>query len=189
MAKKPTRISNLRKEEIVNACLELYKTKTYSEITLKEIGETISVSRPSIYNYFQTKEEIFLAILEQEYTSWAEALDGILHQTDVPTRRALARQLATTLKKRETFIRILAADVPGMESMAREDNLASYKAAKAAASEMLQKVLKRYCSELNAKSLPAKARMLMIAMHGTYANAPKDSFDTLFEVFDKLLEV
>ena len=45
-----------RREEIVNACEKLYRTMSFREITLKEISEETSFSRPSIYNYFATKE-------------------------------------------------------------------------------------------------------------------------------------
>ena len=51
-----------RKEEIINACEMLYQTLSFKEITLKEIGKVTSFSRPTIYNYYQTKEEIFLAL-------------------------------------------------------------------------------------------------------------------------------
>ena len=56
-----------RREEIVNACEELYQTMGFKEITLKEIGKVTEFSRPTIYNYFQTKEEIFLALFKREY--------------------------------------------------------------------------------------------------------------------------
>ena len=55
-----------RREEIVNACEQLYQTMGFKEITLKEIGKVTSFSRPTIYNYFQTREEIFLALFERE---------------------------------------------------------------------------------------------------------------------------
>ncbi len=45
-----------RREEIFCACEKLYQTKSFQEITLKEIGNVTSLSRPAIYNYFQTKE-------------------------------------------------------------------------------------------------------------------------------------
>ena len=51
-----------RREEIINACEQLYRTMSFREITLKEIGKITSFSRPTIYNYFETKEEIFLAL-------------------------------------------------------------------------------------------------------------------------------
>ena len=59
-----------RREEILEACKELYETKAFQEITLKDISGRTSLSRPSIYNYFSSKEEIFLALLKREFTRW-----------------------------------------------------------------------------------------------------------------------
>ena len=39
-----------RREEIINACEQLYRTMSFREITLKEIGKITSFSRPTIYN-------------------------------------------------------------------------------------------------------------------------------------------
>ena len=68
----------LKREEIVGACEQLYQTRSFREITLKDIGNITSFSRPTIYNYFETKEEIFLALFQREYDRWNEDL------TDVP---------------------------------------------------------------------------------------------------------
>lgn len=48
-----------RQEEILDACGRLYQIKGFHDITIKDISEETSLSRPSIYNYFETKEEIF----------------------------------------------------------------------------------------------------------------------------------
>ena len=45
-----------KREEIINACEQLYQKMSFREITLKEIGNITSFSRPTIYNYFETKE-------------------------------------------------------------------------------------------------------------------------------------
>ena len=37
-----------RREEIINACEQLYQTTSFREITLKEIGKITSFSRPTI---------------------------------------------------------------------------------------------------------------------------------------------
>ena len=58
--------TNARKEEIINAREMLYQTMNFKDITIKEIGNVTSFSRTSIYNYFETKEEIFLALLKRE---------------------------------------------------------------------------------------------------------------------------
>ena len=41
-----------KREEIINACEQLYQKMSFREITLKEIGNITSFSRPTIYNYF-----------------------------------------------------------------------------------------------------------------------------------------
>ena len=70
MPKGSPGLTEARREEIVNACEKLYQTMSFKEITIKEIGNATSFTRTSIYNYFQTKEEIFLALLQREYELW-----------------------------------------------------------------------------------------------------------------------
>lgn len=64
--------SDLRKEKILDACKNLYDEYNFKEITIKLISEKTTFSRPSIYNYFETKEEIFLELFKREYDSWIE---------------------------------------------------------------------------------------------------------------------
>lgn len=60
-------LAEARRDEIIAACEKLYKTVSFKNITLKDIGKATTFTRTSIYNYFQTKEEIFLALLQKEY--------------------------------------------------------------------------------------------------------------------------
>lgn len=62
MLKGSEELTNARKEEMINACASLYKTIGFRDITIRDIGAKTSFTRTSIYNYFQTKEEIFLAL-------------------------------------------------------------------------------------------------------------------------------
>ena len=66
-----------RRNEIIDACERLYQTMNFKDITIIEIGKATSFTRTSIYNYFKTKEEIFLALLQREYELWIEELDKI----------------------------------------------------------------------------------------------------------------
>ena len=77
MPKGSEELTNARKDEIINACAALYETMSFKEITLKEIGRQTSFTRTSIYNYFQTKEEIFLALMQREYEAWADDLEAL----------------------------------------------------------------------------------------------------------------
>ena len=77
MPKGSVELTKARKDEIIAACAKLYETMSFKDITIKEIGSVTSFTRTSIYNYFQTKEEIFLALLQQEYECWNSELTAV----------------------------------------------------------------------------------------------------------------
>ena len=77
MPRDSEELTNARKEEIVNACAALYATMSFKDITLRDIGNKTSFTRTSIYNYFQTKEEIFLALLKREHDAWITDMNEI----------------------------------------------------------------------------------------------------------------
>ena len=65
MPKSSREVTAHSREEIIDACAELYSTMPYCEVTMKKIAEKTTFSRPSIYNYFETMGEIFLALLSR----------------------------------------------------------------------------------------------------------------------------
>ena len=94
MPKGSPELTASRREEIVNACEKLYKTMSFKDITLKEISVETSFSRPSIYNYFQTKEEIFLALMQREYELWAPELNALAAKNEKMCGEEFASALA-----------------------------------------------------------------------------------------------
>ena len=92
--------TNARKEEIIGACEKLYKTMSFKEITIKEIGKATSFTRTSIYNYFQTKEEIFLALLKREYELWIASLRQTMAERKAMTKDEFADMLAHLLAEK-----------------------------------------------------------------------------------------
>ena len=99
------KIIDARKEEIINSCEKLYKDNNFKDITIKSIGEETSFSRTSIYNYFQTKEEIFLALFTREYEIWIDDLSKMYEQNSTMTKEEFADKLATTISKRKNVRR------------------------------------------------------------------------------------
>ncbi len=49
MPKESPELTQACGEEIIDACEKLYKTMSFKEITIKEIGSEISFTRTSIY--------------------------------------------------------------------------------------------------------------------------------------------
>ena len=92
MPKGSAALTKARREEIVQACARLYETRSFREITLKEIGAQTTFTRTSIYNYFHTKEEIFLALLQQEHEAWNQDLAALCQSNTTLTAADLHAQ-------------------------------------------------------------------------------------------------
>lgn len=122
-------LTNARRNEIVNACAELYKSMGFREITLKEIGEFTSFSRPSIYNYFKTKEEIFLALLKREYECWTCDIRSIIRNNESLSVEELSKELSKTLEKREKLLKISAMNLYEIEDNSSLERLEEFKVA------------------------------------------------------------
>ena len=107
MPKGSPELTNARKEEIIAACRKLYETMSFKDITIKEIGQQTSFTRTSIYNYFETKEEIFLALFAQEYDLFTEDLDGLCGRSGKLSLEELASELARALERRPLMLKLL----------------------------------------------------------------------------------
>lgn len=127
MPKSSEELTAARKEEIITACAELYQTMSFKEITMKEIGKATSFTRTSIYNYFQTKEEIFLALLQREYESWIESLTLIRTKHESMTPARFADALAKSLEDRKTLLKIMSMNHYDMEENSRIERLVEFK--------------------------------------------------------------
>lgn len=121
--------SNARRDEIINACAKLYETTSFKDLTIKDIGNVTSFTRTSIYNYFQTKEEIFLALIEREYDLWNEDLTAILDGNEKLSVEEFAEKLAHSLEKRSVLLKIMSMNHYDMEENSRMENLAEFKVA------------------------------------------------------------
>ena len=160
-----------RREEIINACQRLYQTMSFKEITLKEIGAETSFSRPTIYNYFQTKEEIFLALYEREYDLWNAELEAILAENEQLSKAELAEKLARSLEKREQLLKLLAMNNYDMEANSRPELLASFKGAYGKSLENVDRILEKFCPELDAARRLSFRLVFFPFMFGIYPYA------------------
>lgn len=137
-------LTNARKEEIVNACAALYETMGFRDITIRDIGEKTSFTRTSIYNYFQTREEIFLALLQREYAAWVADLETILVSNEALSPSRFADAIAHTLEKRACMLKLLSMNLYDMEGSSRLGNLVDFKRVYGGALETVSRCLEKF---------------------------------------------
>ena len=127
MPKCSAEILASRREEIISACAKLYQNFSFKEITLQKIGDSTTFTRTSIYNYFHTKEEIFLALLQGEYDLWVEELTALEKNNDALTREEFADKLAKSLENRLQLLKLMSMNHFDMEMNSRLENLIEFK--------------------------------------------------------------
>ena len=142
-----------KREEIVGACEQLYQTRSFREITLKDIGNITSFSRPTIYNYFETKEEIFLALFQREYDRWNEDLTAVLDGNERLTKAELSDKIAVSLAGRTQLLKLLSMNNYDMEANSRQELLTAFKQSYGRSMHLMCMLLEKYCPDMSATEI------------------------------------
>lgn len=179
MPKGSTELSNARCEEIVNACEELCKTKSFHDITIKDIGDATSFSRTSVYNYFHTKEEIFLSLMKREYGLWTKDLREALEQSDFMTRMDFAEMLARSLEKRSLLLKLMSMNHYDIESNSRPEHLANFMKSYSEAVDTISACLEKYFPDMSQFDRQDFVYTFFPFMYGIYPYTRKDEKQTL----------
>lgn len=161
-------LTNARKDEIIQACASLYETMSFKDITMKEIGAFTSFTRTSIYNYFQTKEEIFLALFQQEYEKWIADLDALAAKYEALTDDQLSQELARSLEKRILLLKLLSMNLYDMEENSRIERLVEFKTAYGNSIRAVDRLLEKFRPQMG----PVDRRQFLYTffpfMYGVY---------------------
>ena len=168
MPKGSPELTSARKEEIISACRKLYETMSFKDITLKEIGQQTSFTRTSIYNYFETKEEIFLALFAQEYELFAEDLDRLLEQREMLSPDELSSELAHALERRPLMLKLLSMNLYDMEANSRMELLVEFKKAYGESSAAVDRCLKKFVPDLTEENRQTFLYAFLPFVYGLY---------------------
>jgi TetR/AcrR family transcriptional regulator, transcriptional repressor for nem operon len=60
---------NDSKEHIIKISCKLFLQKNFKEVTMKELVASTGLSKGAFYHYFESKEKLFLAVLEYFFTT------------------------------------------------------------------------------------------------------------------------
>ena len=190
MPKGSPELTEARRTEIMEACKQLYETMTFKEVNLKEIGKVTSFTRTSIYNYFESKEEIFLAIFEDEYLKWIQDLQKIIDDGKILPREKLAKKLAETLGRRKLMLKLLSVNLYDMEENSRMECLVSFKKAYGRSREVLEELIRKNYPGIKKKEVDEFMFSFLPFLHGVhpYAFATSKQIEAMDEAGIKYLE-
>ncbi|PXV95870.1 TetR family transcriptional regulator [Lachnotalea glycerini] len=77
-----TKTPEERKSELIEAAEELFSTVGYSKTTVSHIVKKINVAQGTFYYYFKSKEDIFLAVFDQNVKKSIVILNEIVNRKE-----------------------------------------------------------------------------------------------------------
>lgn len=97
-----------RRQVILDAALELYAAQPFGSFAMADVAAASGLAKGTLYLYFATKEELFLALLEQLLDDWFAELNAALDDGGPPWDSARGADLiCTTLERRAALTRLL----------------------------------------------------------------------------------
>jgi AcrR family transcriptional regulator len=116
-----------RRAEILDACAALYEAAGVDGVTIKAIAERTSLSRPSVYNYYDTKEEILLALLQRECEEYTAELRGAFETNAALSREAFCHAMTDALLRHEKMLQIMSINLNAIENNVSDERLVAFK--------------------------------------------------------------
>lgn len=125
-----------REAEILAAAKRLFATTSYDQVSLNGIAREAKMSKPNIYRYFASREEIFLLLFAEERDRFMESLKGDLKRVGPALSEAeiarlwvgqalahqdllrLLPQLGTSLEENSSLEHLVPFKKTGFEKMA-----------------------------------------------------------------------
>ncbi|WBB93724.1 TetR/AcrR family transcriptional regulator [Verrucosispora sp. WMMC514] len=86
----------VRQQQMLDSAVRIFSRRGYHGASMDEIAEVAGISKPMVYAYLGTKEELFVACLHREGTRMMEAIAGAA-APDLPADERLWRGLRAFL--------------------------------------------------------------------------------------------
>ncbi|GAA6237656.1 TetR/AcrR family transcriptional regulator [Apilactobacillus micheneri] len=110
---------------ISNVALNLFQEKPFAEISMNEIAKKSNVAKGTLFNYYKTKENIFMHLLLVGYATFFNRLLSQLNEKQINTIKELKNFLLNStedlIQKHFTLIKLNALRGPILENKASRD--------------------------------------------------------------------
>lgn len=98
---------SLRRGDILRAAERLWANTPYAELSMNQVAREADLAKGTLYLYFDTKEELFLALLTEHLGRWVTEADGLLTERQPGTPGEVAEVLARSTRGHEPLRRLL----------------------------------------------------------------------------------
>ncbi|GAA0499893.1 TetR/AcrR family transcriptional regulator [Deinococcus depolymerans] len=84
---------NRRRDDILRAAERLWTTTTYADLSMNQVAREARLAKGTLYLYFDTKEELFLALLSEHLHAWITRTAELLQERQPRTPQQVSDAL------------------------------------------------------------------------------------------------
>lgn len=100
-----------RRQAIIDKAWLLFQSRTYESLTMANVADALHLAKGTVYLYFKTKEELFLAIEQQQLETFFTEVDAglnIISSSAVEAIPEIVELVCGALEQRPGLTRLLA---------------------------------------------------------------------------------
>jgi uroporphyrinogen-III synthase/AcrR family transcriptional regulator len=118
-----------KRDRILDAAAELFSQKSYHEVMMEDVAKLTDVAKGTVYNYFESKEELYFTIMRIRMENLISTLKSKIetHENSIDSLRLFVSHLYMFMMKYQNFFRIYQKDnltktIPASEELTTLEN-------------------------------------------------------------------
>lgn len=104
-ARRPEQVAQRRRTILETACAML-RERSVADISLRELSDRVGLAKSNVLRYFDSREAIFLEVLDQEWAAWLDEVEEAVAPADDAV--AVATAVATALLRRPLLCELVS---------------------------------------------------------------------------------
>ncbi|GAA3461502.1 TetR family transcriptional regulator [Saccharothrix longispora] len=168
-ARRPEQVAE-RRRAILGTARAMLRERRVADISLRELSDRVGLAKSNVLRYFDSREAIFLAVLDEEWGAWLDDVERRLPDTGGPV--AVATAVASSLVGRDLLCELVAGMAGVLERNVTVDSARAFKLRAHARTTRLADLVRTRLPVLDAAGARhfAHAVLVMTAGLWPYAN-------------------
>ena len=172
-ARRPEQVEQ-RRREILDAARAMLGERSVADISLRELSGRVGLAKSNVLRYFDSREAIFLEVLDQEWDAWLDELEAT--STPVAEAEEVATAIATSLLRRRLLCELISGMAGVLERNIPVDFARVFKRRAHAHTARLAEIVRAAVPVLDEAAARHFARVVLVLTAGLWPHAnPTDA--------------
>lgn len=169
-ARRPEQVE-ARRTAILAVARELLAEHPVADISLRELSCRVGLAKSNVLRYFDSREAIFLEVLDAEWSAWLDALalgDPGPAEPGFAREERVAEEIAATLAERRVLCELISSMAPVLERNISLEFARDFKRRAAVSTERLGALVRTRVPELSAGGARQFAFGVVVLVSGAW---------------------